>query len=119
MQVDARRARVALAADSRTVTSAGPLTPEVRSRVLRAAHTLRYMPHAAARSLINRRTHTVGLLLPDTHGEYFSELIRGVDRAARARGLPLLVASSHGDSPEATSTALQSMNGRVDGLLLM
>src|SRR5207248_10275306 len=49
----------------------------------------------------------------------FSELIRGVDRAARARGLHLLVSSSHGDSPEATSTALQSMNGRVDGLLMM
>src|SRR5205807_1455077 len=47
------------------------------------------------------------------------ELIRGVDRAARARGLHLLVSSSHGDSPEATSAALQSMNGRVDGLLMM
>jgi len=115
----ARRARVSIASVSRTLNSAGSVTPEVRSRVLRAAHTLRYMPHAAARSLINRRTHTVGLLLPDTHGEYFSELIRGVDRAARARGLHLLVSSSHGDSPEATSTALQSMNGRVDGLLMM
>ena len=115
----ARRARVSIASVSRALNSAGSVTPEVRSRVLRAAHTLRYMPHAAARSLINRRTHTVGLLLPDTHGEYFSELIRGVDRAARARGLHLLVSSSHGDSPEATSTALQSMNGRVDGLLMM
>jgi LacI family transcriptional regulator len=87
--------------------------------VLRAAHQLRYVPHAAARSLINRRTHTVGLLLPDIHGEYFSELIRGVDRAARARGLHLLVSSSHGDTPESMGSALRSMNGRVDGLLMM
>jgi LacI family transcriptional regulator len=61
----------------------------------------------------------VGLLLPDIHGEYFSELIRGVDRAARERGLHLLVSSSHGDTPEGTRTALGSMNGRVDGLLMM
>ncbi|TLZ25590.1 MAG: LacI family transcriptional regulator [Gammaproteobacteria bacterium] len=115
----ARRARVSIASVSRALNSSGSVTPEVRRRVRRAAHTLRHMPRAAARSLINRRTHTVGLLLPDTHGEYFSELIRGVDRAARARGLHLLVSSSHGDSPEATSAALQSMNGRVDGLLMM
>jgi len=86
--------------------------------VLRAASRLHYTPHAAARSLIIRRTHTIGLLLPDIHGEYFSELIRGVDRAARARGLHLLVSSTHGNNAEAAE-ALRSMNGRVDGLLMM
>ena len=38
---------------------------------------------------------------PDLHGEFFSELIRGIDLAARARGLHLLVSSSHGDASEA------------------
>jgi LacI family transcriptional regulator len=114
----ARRARVSIASVSRTLNSTGSVTPEIRERVLRAARTLRYSPHGAARSLITRRTHAVGLLLPDVHGEYFSELIRGVDRAARARGLHLLVSSSHDDAAEA-SAALRSMNGRVDGLLAM
>jgi LacI family transcriptional regulator len=68
--------------------------------------------------MITRRTHTVGALLPDLHGEYFSELIRGIDLAARARGLHLLVSSSHGDAAEAAA-ALRAMNGRVDGLLVM
>jgi LacI family transcriptional regulator len=60
----------------------------------------------------------VGALLPDLYGEYFSELIRGVDLKARARGLHLLVSSSHGDAREAAS-ALRAMHGRVDGLLVM
>lgn len=115
----ARQARVSIASVSRALNSSDSVTPEVRKRVLRAAHKLRYMPHAGARSLISRRTQTVGLLLPDIHGEYFSELIRGVDRAARARGLHLLVSSSHGNTIGATGDALRSMNGRVDGLLLM
>jgi LacI family transcriptional regulator len=68
--------------------------------------------------MITRRTHTVGALLPDLHGEYFSELIRGIDLAARARGLHLLVSSSHGDANEAAA-ALRAMRGRVDGLLVM
>src|SRR4029077_19608793 len=97
---------------------ADTVAPEIRERVLRAARTLRYTPHAVARSLISRRTHTVGLVLPDMHGGYFSELIRGVDGAARARGLHLLVSSSHGNPVEVTE-ALRSMNGRVDGLLVI
>ena len=76
------------------------------------------MPHQAARSLITRRTGTIGVLLPDMYGEYFSELIGGIDRAARLRGLHLLVSSSHGDADEAT-LALRSMHGRVDGVLIM
>src|SRR5207244_944177 len=52
------------------------------------------------------------------HGEFFSELIRGIDQAARARGLHLLLSSSHDDADEAAA-ALRAMNGRVDGLLVM
>lgn len=114
----ARRARVSIASVSRALNNAASVAPQIRARVLRAARTLHYTPHAGARSLITRRTHTVGVLLPDMHGEYFSELIRGADRAARARGLHLLVSSAH-DSPAEAAAALRSMNGRVDGLLVM
>ncbi len=112
------RARVSTASVSRVLNGSGAVTEPTRQRVLRAAQHLRYTPHEAARSLITRRTHTIGVLLPDIHGEYFSELIRGIDRAARLRGLHLLVSSSHGDADEA-ALALRSMNGRVDGVLVM
>ncbi len=112
------RARVSTASVSRVLNGSGAVTEPTRQRVLRAAQHLRYTPHEAARSLITRRTRTIGVLLPDIHGEYFSELIRGIDRAARLRGLHLLVSSSHGDADEA-ALALRAMNGRVDGVLVM
>jgi len=114
----ARRARVSIATVSRALNNTGTVRPEICERVRDAARKLRYTPHGGARSLIVGRTHTVGLLLPDLHGEYFSELIRGVDRAARQRGLHLLVSSSHGSASEATS-AVRALNGRIDGLLAM
>lgn len=100
------------------MNGSGGISSATRERILRIARKLRYTPHGAARSLITRRTNTVGVLLPDMHGEFFSELIRGIDRAARARGLHLLVSSSHGDAVEAAA-ALRAMHGRVDGLLVM
>lgn len=114
----ARRAKVSVASVSRALNGSGRVGAETRERILRVVRELHYTPHAAARSLSTRRTHTVGVLLPDIYGEYFSELIRGIDRAARARSLHLLVSSSHGDAMEA-ALALRAMSGRVDGLLVM
>lgn len=114
----ARLAGVSVATVSRALSGADKVLPDTRQRVLDAAHELRFVPSGAARSLITRRTDTIGALLPDLHGEYFSELIRGIDQAARARGLHLLVSSSHGNADEAAA-ALRAMNGRVDGLLVM
>jgi LacI family transcriptional regulator len=114
----ARAAGVSVATVSRALNGATNVLPETRQRIEEAARALRFTPSGAARSLITRRTDTIGALLPDLHGEYFSELIRGIDQAARARGLHLLVSSSHGNADEAAA-ALRAMNGRVDGLLVM
>ena len=114
----ARAADVSIASASRAINGLDNVTAEVRARVLEAATKLRYVPHWGARSLAMNRTNTIGLLLPDLHGEFFSEIIRGVDQAARARGQHLLVSGSHGDLHEAVA-AVRAMGGRVDGLLLM
>ncbi|RPE81482.1 LacI family DNA-binding transcriptional regulator [Vulcaniibacterium tengchongense] len=114
----ARMAQVSVATVSRALNGHGNVAAPVRARVLAAARELRYTPHAAARSLSSRRTQTIGVVLPDLYGEFFSELIRGIDQVAREHGLHLLVSSYHGD-PDEQSAALGAMRGRVDGLLAM
>jgi LacI family transcriptional regulator len=114
----AREAKVSVASVSRALNGGHGVTEATGQRIREAALRLRYVPHAAARMLITRRTNTIGALLPDLYGEFFSELIRGIDLAARARGLHLLVSSSHDDAAGAAA-ALRAMQGRVDGLLLM
>lgn len=114
----AREAKVSVASVSRALNGDGGVTAETSQRIHEAARRLRYVPHAAARSLITRRTNTIGALLPDLYGEFFSELIRGIDLAARARGLHLLVSSSH-DGVEDAAAALRAMQGRVDGMLIL
>ena len=114
----ARAAGVSVATVSRALNGAENVLPHTRQRIIDVARELRYSPSGAARSLITRRTDTIGALLPDLHGEFFSELIRGIDQAARAGGLHLLLSSSHDDADEAAA-ALRAMNGRVDGLVVM
>ena len=81
----AREARVSVATVSRALNGHENVAESVRQQVLATADRLRYQPHAAARSLSSRRTQTIGVVLPDLYGEFFSELIRGIDQVARAR----------------------------------
>lgn len=114
----AREAQVSVATVSRALNGQNNVADAVRKRVRSVADRLQYTPHHAARSLSSRRTHTVGVVLPDLYGEFFSELMFGIDQVAREHGLHLLVSSYHGD-PVEQGAALRSMRGRVDGLLVM
>ena len=114
----AERAEVSVASVSRVLTGAGPVTEATRKKVMEAVEALQYVPHSGARSLSTSRTQTIGVILPDLYGEFFSELIRGMDVGARALGYHLIVSSSHDDAEEA-SAAIRSMRGRVDGLIVL
>lgn len=114
----AREARVSMASVSRALNGTGVVRDVIRARIVEAAARLNYVPNIGAQSLMTRRTHMIGVLLHSFHGEFFSELVRGVDDAARKRGLHVLISSSHNDATE-TAAALRTMVGRVDGLLAL
>lgn len=114
----AREAQVSIATVSRVFNESGSVSEETRRRVRAVAERLRYVPHHGARSLITRRTNLLGVVLPEVYGEFFSELIRGIDLSGRAYGVHILVSGSHGGSDEAAA-AIRAMQGRVDGLLAM
>jgi LacI family transcriptional regulator len=114
----AREAGVSVATVSRVLNSSGPVRKDVAERIRAVTAALRYVPHSGARSLITARTNTLGVLLPDLYGEFFSELIRGMDRAAQSRGYHLLLSSAHSGKQE-IETAMRAMRGRVDGMIVM
>jgi LacI family transcriptional regulator len=114
----AREAGVSVATVSRVWNDADFVSPETRQRVAEVAARLGYSPHGAARSLITRTTFALGVLLPDLYGEFFSEIIRGIDHVAQAAGYHILVSSSH-ESKDEIDAALRSMRGRVDGMIIM
>ena len=114
----AREAGVSVATVSRVINDSGPVSEDTRRRIREIASRMRYVPDSAARSLITRRSTTIGVLLPDLYGEFFSEVIRGIDQTAQRSGYHLLVSGSHNDKRE-IEAAIRTMRGRVDGLIVM
>src|SRR5215475_12411794 len=114
----ARRAQVSVASVSRVLNRLDNVGEQTKARVIAAVEELGYVPHAGARSLSLARTNAIGVVLPALHGEFFSEVVRGMDEVASARSYFLLLSNMHPDTGAGTEV-LRAMRGRVDGLLLM
>jgi LacI family transcriptional regulator len=114
----ARVAGLSVASISRVLNGHNHVHPATRQKVLDAMDALGYIPNAAARSLSTAKSHAIGVVLPDLHGEFFSELVRGMDKAANERGYLLLLSTMHADSSLA-GQAMGTMRGRVDGVIVM
>lgn len=112
----ARKANVSIASVSRALNGLENVSETTRKRVAEAVRELGYVPHAGARSLSLARTHAIGVALPDLHGEFFSEIVRGMDREAGRRGYLLLLSTLH---PGHGTGVLAALRGRVDGLIIM
>jgi len=114
----AREANVSVATVSRVLNDSGPVSEKTRRLIREVAGKMRYVPHSGARSLITSKTETLGVLLPDLYGEFFSEMIRGMDDTAQRNGFHLLISRAYADR-HGIETAIRAMRGRVDGVVVM
>ncbi len=120
MEDVAKVAVVSTATVSRVLNTPNLVAPETLDRVHRAIAKLGYRPNVFAQGLTTKRSFLLGILLPDIHGEFYSELLRGADAEARRLGYHLLVGSEGGDGADG-SLPLFSTNivGFIAGLAVM
>jgi DNA-binding LacI/PurR family transcriptional regulator len=89
-----------------------------RTAVSGAAEELGYRANAVARSLVQRRTYNVGVMVSDLHNIFFAEVLDGLYAGAAARGYRTLITTGNRD-PAAEERALeQLLELRADGVVL-
>ncbi|PKA45465.1 LacI family DNA-binding transcriptional regulator [Rhizobium sullae] len=87
----AREANVSRIAVSRAFNPNASLKPEKRDRILKIARELNYTPDMAARSLVTRRSHLVGMIVPDVCSPWESQEIDALTTALQAEGFATLL----------------------------
>lgn len=114
-------ASVSIATVSRALNRPELVSPETAQRIRAVVDDLGYRPNRFAQGLMTQRSGLLGIALPDIHGEFYSELMRGADAEARRLGYHLLISSTALDSqPQGPAGgALTRAFGLIDGLCAM
>ncbi|MFH1940174.1 MAG: LacI family DNA-binding transcriptional regulator, partial [bacterium] len=103
---------------SRVINDDSRISEKTREKVFLIIKKLGYTPNAIARGLKTKRTHTLGMLIPDITNPFFAEIARGVEDAANKNDFNIILCNTD-DRLKKERTYLEILRGkRVDGLIL-
>lgn len=114
----AREARVSVYTVSSVINRSAHVSEALRQRVERAIHKLNYRPNLLARGLAKRRTHTLGIIVPDIGNPFFPLLVRGVEDTAQESGYSVLLCNSDNNPDKEERYLDLLLSKQVDGILL-
>ena len=115
----ARHANVGQATAARALGSYGRINPATRERVLASAAELGYRTNALARSMVTRRTRTLGLVVSDIENLFFSRIARAVTDVARAHGYDVLLLNTDENVEREMEAVRVLFEKRVDGMIVV
>ena len=114
----ARHAGVSVAVVSYVVNNGPrPVSADKRARVESAIHALGYRRDEVAASLSSRRSHIIGLLLPDAAHPYFADIARRIEDVAFALGYIVLVGNAADDRAREARHLATFIAHRVAGVI--
>ncbi|MEJ7606925.1 MAG: LacI family DNA-binding transcriptional regulator [Bryobacteraceae bacterium] len=103
---------------SRALNGHRAVSPETRQRVLSYAERSKYRPNRLARSLVTRKSHIVGIIIPDISHTFFSEVTRAVQDALELQGYDLMLCHTHGSIEREAAAIEMLLCSKVDGLIV-
>ena len=114
----AARAGVSPGTVSKALNGTGQLKASTRDRVTAAAEELGFRPNHLAKSLLQGRTYTVGILTTDSFGRFTTPVMVGIEDALGAGRMSTLLCDGRGDPLRERHYVQELLNRRVDGLVV-
>lgn len=114
----AARAGLSIKTVSRVLNKEPHVSERTLARVLEAIRALDYRPNYVARSLVTKRTQTVGLIIPDVCDPFWPEVIRGVEARAADAGYVHLLCNTDEDPRREQAFFSLLLEKQVDGIIL-
>jgi DNA-binding LacI/PurR family transcriptional regulator len=115
----AREAGVGIGTVSRVVNDRPRVKPATRERVLAAIDKLQYKPDPIARSMVSKRTNSLGVIVPFFTRHFFMEVLRGVEAVSARLGRELVLYNVETNAQRDRYFSELPMHRKVDGLLIV
>ena len=114
----AQKANCSIATVSLVLQNSDKIKPSTHRRVMDAVKELGYLPNFAARSLSNKKTNLLGLIVPNMENPLFTPMIKGVEEYANSKEYSIILGISSLVLEKEISYIQMLKERRVDGLLV-
>ena len=119
----AREAEVSIATISYVINNKDNLSKETIEKVNNTIRRLNYIPDLSARSLVNKKSNLIGIVIPQTepgkqlmfNNPFYSEFISGVEYTARLNGYHIIISGADADE----SYLEISKKRNLDGIIIL
>lgn len=111
-------AGVSLATVSRVMNNNARVSEKTRDKVLAAMKELGYRPNTIAQSLASSRSNSVGILVSELHGYFYSSMLGGIEAELRRAGKHVIIAAGHSKEAEEVDGIEFLINRSCDALIL-
>ena len=115
----ARVAGVGIGTVSRVINNRPSVKPGTREKVLDAIRQLQYKPDPIARSMISKRTDSIGIVVPFFTRPFFMEVLRGVEVALAQSDKDLILYNVETHVQRDRYFSEVPMHRKVDGLVIL
>jgi len=114
----ARKLNISVSTVSRALNDKYDIKKETRDMILKTVEEMGYMPNPIARKLIQNRTYSVGVVVPEFLHSFFPETIMGMQEALLNKGYQLLIMPSNEDAETELKNVQTLVGNMVDGIII-
>jgi LacI family transcriptional regulator len=114
----AKELDVSISTVSKALRNSIEISEDTREKVQAFAKLYNYRPNNIALSLKNRKTKTIGVIIPEIVHHFFAKVIRGIELVANKRGYNVIVGLSNESFDKEVINMQMLANGSIDGFIL-
>jgi LacI family transcriptional regulator len=114
----AREAGTSPSTASRALSGRGYVAPDVRKRLVATAERLGYVPNLSARTLKQRTSRVVGVIVSDLSNQFYAALAAGIEQSLREADYQMLILGDNSNAGEELAGARTFLSMRAPGVIM-
>lgn len=114
----AKELGISISTVSKSLKNYNEISQETRDKVQAFAKLYNYQPNNIALSLKNRKSFTIGVIIPEVVHHFFASVIKGIEKIAISKGYTIIIGVSNEQLKKESNTIKTLSNGTVDGFII-
>lgn len=118
LKLIAKELEVSVSTVSKALRDSAEISEDTRLKIKAFAKLYNYKPNNIALSLKNRKTKTIGVIIPEIVHHYFTTVISGIEQVANEKGYHVIICTSNNSFDKEVINMEILANGSTDGFIL-